>query len=379
MAPRKRTNNPYQPQMEQVQAQTALRYLPQENALAMLLSQAGADRNQSLAVNASTARALSEGARLAQPEVNDANRAYLAQLLQAKSTVGADTAGLSSAADPFKASSARDFANAQIRAAETTKGASNELTQRGLDAHSGAMLGAKQVMDRYGQNVDQISQQVQALKDEEGVYGSTTLKGLLADVAAQQHDTAQKKADRDVSSTNAANQNATSRIVAGVNPDGTIIPGGKADPKVKDKKGPVRLPGGARLQDPKVHGQFKDQLGTVSSQIQSMLADGDTRAEIATSLVQGEPAYKIKAGTPNPATGEKAKTDITVPAIKAMSPLVVSISLDLALDGHVSKRNLEELHRRGLSVKQLGLPTHVSKAQQLSADAVSTVQSLPLG
>jgi hypothetical protein len=39
----------------------------------------------------------------------------------------------------------------------------------------------------------------------------------------------------------------------------------------------------------------------------------------------------------------------------AADPLYVSVALDMAYDGHVSKRNAEKLHQRGLTVQDLGL------------------------
>jgi hypothetical protein len=370
----------------QISSETALKYGPQMDALALLLSQAGADRNQGLAVQASTARGLTNAARIAQPEVSKANADYLAQLLQAKATVGQDTAGLSAAADPFKASSARDFANAQIRAAETTKASRGELTQRGLDAQAGAMYGSRQVLDQYAGQEDQILKQQQALQGQAGTYASSRLAELLGADAKTAHETAQKRADRQASSSNAANQNATTLAAAGVNPDGSIIPGGKADPAMKPKKkGTVRLPGGAKLATPTAHGAAQDKIDQALTEIQPYVGKAD-RAKVAQLFLNGAPettdwAKYDELKKANPTWDQsRLKAESTIPAIPKVDKTWLSVALDQAYDGAVSRRNVAVLHRRGYSVKQLGLSVKRKKplgpqAGQDVATALNTVSN----
>lgn len=327
----------------QIDSETDLRYGPQLDALATLLSNAQSDRNQALSVNTSTANALSNASRLAQPDVSKSNQDYLSQLLAAKGTLGQDSAAWAGSGDPFKEASARDFANAQVRAAETTKASSDELTQRGLDARSGAVAGARAIGDRYAGQADQISQQAQSLTGQSGAYAASRLAELLGADAKTAHDTAQARADRQTSSTNAANQNSTTLAAAGVNPDGTIIPGGKADPKVKDKNKPVKW------QTPQAAGKVSDTIAAAQATAEKMKTAGRSRAEIAKLLVGGRPTQSVQ----DPNTGAIT----SVPGVAKVPELYASVALDMVWDQHVSGRNVALLHKRRLKISDLGLPT----------------------
>jgi hypothetical protein len=347
----------------QVAAESALKYGPQLNALAMLLTQAQQDRDQGLSVQRSTAQGLAEQARVAAPDVTKANSAYLSQLLQARQLVGQDAGALGAGADPFRAASARDMGNAVARAAETTRSAQSELTQRGLDARAGAIYGAKAVEGQYADERDKIRQQLQNVTGEQGTFSATRLAELLGDDRKQAHDTAQAKANRDVQTTNAANQNATTLAAAGVNPDGSIIPGGKADPKVKDKNKPKKWATPGQV------GSFQDQVGSLQTWIKAHQGDylksaggnaKKARAAMAQDLANGVPGTSMTDMDPNSKTYGQLLKDPGVP--KAKSQLALSVALDLNFDQHVSHPNIVRLHKRRYKLKDLGFPIAVPSA-----------------
>lgn len=351
----------------QINSETDLRYGPQLSALATLLSNAQSDRNQALSVNASTAQAMSNAARLAEPEVSKANDAYLGQLLAAKQSLGnPDTAAYAASGDPYKQALARDLAGAQTRAAETTRDASHELTQRGLDARAGAVSGARAINDRYVGQADQIGQQAQELTGQSGTFAASRLAELLGDDAKSAHDTAQSRADRQATSTNAENQNATTLAAAGVNPDGTIIPGGKADPAVKDKNKPIKW------QSPAQAGEAKDKIAAARVTAAKLKAAGRSRSEIASLLVGGRPSQSVE----DPNTGAIT----TVPGISKVPQLYASVALDLVWNKHVSRRNVAELHKRRYKVSDLGLPTRPPKSTTTTVPpGASSTGGLPMG
>ncbi|WCB94489.1 hypothetical protein DSM104299_03226 [Baekduia alba] len=362
MATKTKKSSKYQ---SQIDSETELRYGPQLDALASLLSNAQGDRNQALSVNASTAQALSNAARIAQPEVKQANQDYLSQLLAAKGTLGQDTAAWAGSGDPFKEASARDMANAQVRAAETTKASSDELTQRGLDARAGAVAGARAIGDRYAGQAGQISDQAQSLTGQSGAFASSRLAELLGDDAKTAHDTAQARADRRTSSTNAANQNATTLAAAGVNPDGTIIPGGKSDPKVKDKTK-------VKWQTPQAAGKASDSIAAAQAAAAKLKAAGRSRSEIAKLLVGGRPTQSVQ----DPNTGAIS----TVPGVAKVPQLYASVALDLVWDQHVSARNVALLHKRRYKISDLGLPTQPPKSATTTVTpGSSSTGGLPMG
>lgn len=357
----------------QINSETELRYGPQLSALASLLSNAQSDRNQALSVNASTAQAMGDAARLAQPEVDKANDSYLSQLLAAKGSLGnPDTAAYAASGDPYKEALARDLAGAQARAAETTRDASRELTQRGLDARAGAASGARAINDRYSGQAQQIGQQAQELTGQSGAFAASRLAELLGDDAKTAHDTSQAHADRQATSTNAANQNATTLAAAGVNPDGTVIPGGKADPAVKNKK--------IKWATPQQTGKAKDSIAAAKVAAEKMKAAGRSRAEIAKLLVGGRPSQSVQ----DPNTGAIS----TVPGVEKVPELFASVALDLVFDGHVSSHggttghgNVGELHRRRYKVRDLGLPTRPRRATPTTrvTPGASSTGGLPVG
>jgi hypothetical protein len=61
-------------------------------------------------------------------------------------------------------------------------------------------------------------------------------------------------------------------------------------------------------------------------------------------------------------------------AIDKHDPLYTSVALDVLIDGHVSRYNAQRLHSRGLTVKDLGLPSYTQwKKKQDSAPASAPV------
>lgn len=363
MATKSRTRR-YQ---SQIDSETELRYGPQLDALASLLQNAQSERNQALSVNASTSQALNNAARLAQPEVKQANADYLGQLLAAKQTLGnPDIAAYAASGDPYKQALARDLVGGQVRAAETTRAASDELTQRGIDARAGARSGARAITDRYASQADQIGQQVRSLTGQSGAFASSRLAELLGADDQRSHETAQARADRQAAGDRASSQNATSLATAGVNPDGTIIPGGKADPKVKDKAKKVKW------QSPAQAGRAKDQIAAAQVTAAKLKAAGRSRSEIAQLLVGGRPSQSVQ----DPNTGAVS----TVPGVEKVPQLYASVALDLVWDHHVSRRNVAELHKRRYRIKDLGLPTRPPKtATTTVTPGSSSTGGLPMG
>jgi len=54
---------------------------------------------------------------------------------------------------------------------------------------------------------------------------------------------------------------------------------------------------------------------------------------------------------------DKSGNAVNIPGVPSFEELYASIALDLAYDGHISRRNVQELHRAGIKVKPLGYKT----------------------
>lgn len=153
---------------------------------------------------------------------------------------------------------------------------------------------------------------------------------------------------------------------SGIDPDtGAPIAGGPldiTDPRdyPAPKPGPTRLPGGAKLATVQQHGSFKDAVGGARAALPRLRAEGRSRAEIAQVLLNGRPQATLRVDE----KGNKLDAPVTIPGVSKRPELVASIALDLELDGHVSRRNVRELHKRGLSLKKLGLPSRPNATKQ---------------
>jgi hypothetical protein len=56
----------------------------------------------------------------------------------------------------------------------------------------------------------------------------------------------------------------------------------------------------------------------------------------------------------------RRRATVTSPSIPSHDELYADVAVDIAYDGHVSRRNAQRLHSMGLSVKDLGLPSYSS-------------------
>lgn len=109
-------------------------------------------------------------------------------------------------------------------------------------------------------------------------------------------------------------------------------------------------------------------------------------AETRTSLQHGTAQDRIKGAESwarqAKSTGKVTRQEAGQALLRGLASapkttqLFASIALDMAWDGHVSARNVEELHRRGYSVKQLGLKTRGARVRRGGS---SITRNAPLG
>jgi hypothetical protein len=340
-----------------VSAETQVKYGPQESALALLLSQAAGQRDQSVAVARSTRRGLTAASQAAAPQVAKIYQDALGALQAAQGGLPVATAGTDGPAGSIVAASQRDFADERAKLAGEQSMAAQDLVNRQLGAAAGEAGSVRAANDQFNSDVAKVKQQYLDLKGQEGAYGSSRLSELLQAASQAAHDL-------HIHEMSNAQSERDSLRSAGIDPDtGQPIPNGPLDPNSprytrRGRGSGRRLPGGAKLLTPLQHGALKDAVASTVSVVQGLKSAGYTRAEIAQSLAQGEPASTIKAGTVDPETGQKAPTDLHVPGVPKTKALVASVALDLAFDRHLSRASQQELHRRGYSVKRLGFPSY---------------------
>jgi hypothetical protein len=212
------------------------------------------------------------------------------------------------------------------------------------------------------------------LARESGAFTSQTITDLIgADAAAQ------AKVDSQNATLGQSERN--SQRSAGIDPDtGQPIPGGKLDPAVKNAK---------KWASPTRQSAAADEIQRLLEHAKADAAAGETRGSSAQALLEGipkasRPVYEtVQVKHPNgtvttkqqrkldPNTGEPITHDD--PGFDAAkSQLLASAALDMAYDGHLSRRNQKLLHDRGIQLGPLGLVTYQDwlKKQRAAARSV---------
>jgi hypothetical protein len=306
---------------DQATAQAELQYGGQGDLLAMLLQDTGRDYNRSVKQARRGSRVLQAGIDMGRQSLND-NLAVS----------GLDAASLPETAD------AR-------RIQQTQAGALNELDLRGLQAQEYGASGVRQAGEAYREDAGQIRQQLLRLVKDQGLYTNSLLGELIEgdrnarrtarqDAREQSFEAEQKALDRD-------NQITTSLIGQGFAPDGSILPGGKADPDANGQPG-----------DQGKGGKKKPKL--TQNQINGAL-DAITNARGAYQQFAGQKGFNpsglrngLRVGSLP--TGDKP---IKIPTVK--SDLYITAGFELA-KGKLSKSTAQKLRARGVKIPKNWLP-----------------------
>ena len=166
MASRRRPD----PLRSQVEAESLVKYGPEGSALASLMRQLVADRDQDAAVAESTSRGVTNAARAAAPRVERAGALTKWELGGARTRVGEQMAGLSRVADAIKAATQRDFAGADARLGMELRRSQEELESRELDAASGRLAAVGAAQSTYAPDRAKIVERALDLARERGAF-----------------------------------------------------------------------------------------------------------------------------------------------------------------------------------------------------------------
>jgi hypothetical protein len=315
--------------------QALVRYEPEESGLKALAQQARADYGVSVRQAQTTGDLTLQAARQAIPSVS---RIYdQAGLDQAKTAnlVSPELAGLSGPQGAtLQRGGALEVAQqlANLRASKAS--ALEDLNTRAVAARQGQQFGVLNARQKFMADMNKILGQSQSLARQKGAFTASTINSL--EEAGRQRAVTKRGQDKTAEA-------AAGRLDAQLRGQDLS----HADRVASRKAAQKTAAAGGKLQTPAQHGAVKDQVESIKSWIQSNKPDYKSRHEMALDLVQGVPAQTIT----DPKTGQKVR-DPGVP--KAPSQLAASIALDLAYDGHVSRRNVAELHKRRLSLNMLG-------------------------
>lgn len=321
---------------DQVAALSAAKFTPQLQALKLLLSQAGQDRQQGIDVARSTGRAVAGLARTAVPQADASLTATLTGLSQAKGQMPSvqDTSGPAGA---IAAGSQRDMTLAASNAQAQAQRTRDELIARQTDAASGAAQGVLQAQATYRRDRERIGQQLSDLSAQEGAFSAGELAKLLSAETSRNHSIAQQQRSQ-----------AFSREQQQRSFDHT-------DANRTAKTAPL-VPGGVKRRTPLQEGAAKDSVGQALTYAQQLKAGGRTMQEAGSTLKKGRETQTVEVGVEkDPATGRPRNKTVKVPGIPRQKTLWSQVAVQTAYWGGITRNTARELHRRGYSYRALGL------------------------
>jgi hypothetical protein len=338
------------PYTSQAQALSIVRYNPEVSALAALLRDAE-DRRDTALRQAKATRQFGVGA-----------------IDQALPELKQDYKGAAAAVTPAFAGGGGIEAQAlQARMAESQAQAKAQLQARRVGAVEGEGAARSAAFRDYASDRAKIGQRAVDLSREEGAFITSTIGDLAgADAKAQ--------ADANALGARLTQQERNSLRSAGIDPDtGQPIPNGPLDPN--RKTGTAKPNGGKGWASQTQQAAASDEIQRLLGEAKDYKTAGQARGVTAQHLLAGadkvsRPVYDtvpIKDAAGNVVGHKQVKrlnpdgTPVTHddPGFKsAKSQLLASAALDMAYDGHLSRRNEKLLHARGIQLKPLGLVTY---------------------
>jgi hypothetical protein len=334
------------PYLADAQAQSIVRYGPEISALKALQLAAQQSYEDRLRA-AKTARQFTVGA-----------------VDQALPQVAAAYQGAQQATTPaFAQQGGLEAGALTARMGEAQALAQQQLAARRVSAVEGQGAARDQALRDFRLDRQKIGDRVTDLSREMGAFTTSTATDAKGAAAAQQTELDKINAQLGQSERNSIRS-------SGFDPDtGLPLPGGKADPRNRGKSS----------RDWVTHQQQQETGAEIQRLIKEAAeshAAGEKRHEVADYLVNGAPAGKqpVYEVVPDPkapggkrrqkklvrdANGNLVEATVDDPGFeKAKSQLLASVALDIAYDGHISRRNQKLLHDNGIQIGPLGLPTY---------------------
>jgi hypothetical protein len=307
MAKKKRSGR--QRDIDTATAEALVRYGPQKSELLGLIGDLkGQYKSDVTGIKAQTGAQIA-GIRRSRPVARKAFNTALHQADIAHRDVDAAFGALGTAADPFEAATAREFGLNRARTASGRAQALSDLTQEAISARAGKQYGLYRAKAEYRSDLSKLRDRLSDLGDQEGAY----IVGRLGDLS-------DKRASRRLQS------------------------------KLQDKAQKGRL----ELEDIK----HQHKLDEDKAKAKAQGTKPASRSEFRNFRTDFSKAlrYARRYATENHPRSVAADELITgtksgVPAID--DQLALSIALDMAYDGHVSKTNTRRLHQVGIKVADL--------------------------
>jgi hypothetical protein len=333
-----------------------VRYSPELSALTALLKQAQQTRSETIQSGRSAATAIQATVDRARPEVRNVYTAAQ-RTANAANKIAAPSLAALPAGNPFSAAAAIEQSGLQGRLGESQAATLSELSERRVDAAAGAAGQARQANTAFGKTAQQLGTRRQDIGREAGSFITSTIRDLM-------DANASAKADAQRIAAGLVNSRGNAWISAGVDPaTGKPIPGGRLDPAA-----PQNQPAGKKW-------ATSAQQTAAAAAIQSgfhaaapLSTRGVSREDAAAALRTGakpRPVYetvqtKDRTGRVTGTKQQKVlnpdgtpKMTSSVPKVK--EELYIQAAIEMAYDGHLSKRTQRLLHKNRIQIAPLGV------------------------
>lgn len=367
---------PTDPLAQRAQQATDLKYGPQLSALKSL----GADTQQSYL------QGLGQARTAGQSIVNATNESAggLADFLARAGMRGQD---LAQSVNPaaFTPKLANEAAIAQRNQGLDVQSVAARLANTKVRAQEAAQFQQQHLYGQYQQDLGKINGQASGLADQAGQYAQSVYQSLLADKAKSDLE-AKKIAS---AARNAALQRGTSRLIAGVDANGQVIPGSPKEQQLqtqadavqqrkdaaakKTKDAATKAAKGTWL-NPQQQNTYVAAIKTVAGLVRDQVGKPVT-ADV--TLPNGQ---IIKAGSV--LTSHAARQLLTTkanPLGQAFDPNQINAAFDLAQLGGLSPVNVDALHHAKVKVNgflPLDTPAKAAKRAAEKKAAQKTLGSI---
>jgi hypothetical protein len=343
-----------------VQADTDLRFGPQEDNLAMALQDAASTRDTTIRAARGTAGAQIRAAHEATPALVKALQDPTSTVAGTETNLAQILQGLPGDGGALAGASARDAEGTKRRLAELLAGVSAENIARARDAKAGQAFAVSNARTQFGAARDRIRQQQGSLGRQEGEFAQSE-----SDTLANQAQDRKIKQDT-VSETH--RHNAATEGVAQQNAD-------TAAAKEKAKNKP-------KVASPVKVDSMQATLNSAIGDATRMYKANRPREQAKQTLASGRTSQTLK----NDEHGNPLPNPVKIPGVgKVKSQALAAAALDVAYDGFVSKHTIGMLKAIGVTPQQLNLPTEpktsspVPPAAPLPSGAGALRPSSPLG
>jgi hypothetical protein len=336
-----------------------VRFNPERSGLVELLREAASNRTTTVRQARGTADMTVAEVNRARPELKKVYRdAGLAQARIAH-TLDENTASLGPVANSIQAGIQLERAQGGRQLQEAKADALTDLGSRKVRAREGAQFAVQNANTEYAGEAGKIGRRLIELAREQGAFTAATTRELRKENRQEQLRLQIEKLGNSQSERNSLRS-------AGIDPEtGQPIKGGVLDPNAPRYKGKGGKggSGGRDWGTDAAHERAQDNIALALKEARTLKKLGASRAEIAEMLAAGSDEEEIQVY--DTATGKKKLNPDGTPVTKKVpglpqikSQLYLSAALDEIFDGHLSRRNQQLLHSRGIQIARLPVTSY---------------------